>query len=160
MCDLEPRRDVPVVVEPCHDDLVSFTPLTRDGPGEREVERGHVGAEDHLVRRAAEEGSGGQPRVGDEPLGAPAGLVRAADVRVRLAQVGRDRVDHFVGDLRAAGAVEEGEVTLEGREAGPSGDDIEREHAHGATLAIGRIDPCFRPAGVQGSLWVLKRERT
>ena len=49
--ELEPGRDVPVVVEPRHDDLVAARELPADRAREREVERRHVGAEDDLLRR-------------------------------------------------------------------------------------------------------------
>src|SRR6266480_861116 len=147
--ELQPRRDVPVVIEPRHDDLVSLAPFTGGRPGKGEVERRHVGAEDHLVRRAADEGCGRESRVGDEPLRTPARLVGAADVRVRLAQVGRDRVDYLVRNLCAARAVEEGEIALEGRKACPSGTDVERDYAHGPTLATDRIAPCVWAPSVQ-----------
>ena len=150
--ELQPRRDVPVVIEPRHDDLVSLAPFTGGRPGKGEVERRHVGAEDHLVRRAAEEGCGRESRVGDEPLRTPARLVGATDVRVRLAQVGRDRVDHLVGNLCAARPVEEGELVLEGREACSNRGDVERDGAHRPTLAMGRIRPCVWAASVQPSL--------
>ena len=107
--ELEPGRDVRVVVEPGDDDLVSFAPLAPGRAREREGERRHVRAEDRLVRSAAEELRGGQARLRDERLGAPARLVRPADVGVRLAVVAGDRVDHLVGHLSAAGPVEEGE---------------------------------------------------
>src|SRR6185437_14547826 len=142
------------------DDLVALAPLSGDRPGKREVQRRHVGAEDHLARRAAEERAGSEPRVGNEPLGAPTSLVRSTDIRVRLAQVDRDRLDHLVRHLRAARAVEEGKVAAEGREACPSRDDIEGDGAHDPTLATSHSTPCVLAASVQTSLWLLNRERT
>ena len=56
------------------------------------------------------------PRLGDDLAAAPARLEVAAEVRVRLAQVAGDRVDHLVGNLRSARAVEECEPALERRE--------------------------------------------
>jgi hypothetical protein len=105
--ELEPRRDVPVVVEARHDDLVALAELARGRSGEREVERRHAPAEDRLVRRAAEPVGGREARVGDQRVRAPARLEKAARVRVRVAQVRRDRVDHLVRHLRPAGPVEE-----------------------------------------------------
>ena len=53
--ELEPGRDVAVVVEPRDDDLVAGLELAPERAREREVERRHVRAEDDLLRRAAEE---------------------------------------------------------------------------------------------------------
>ena len=50
--ELEPRRDVPVVVELRREDLVAGAELAADRARQREVERRHVLAEDDLVRRA------------------------------------------------------------------------------------------------------------
>ena len=47
---LEPGRDVAVVVELRHDDLVAGAQLPPERPGEREVERRHVRAEADLRR--------------------------------------------------------------------------------------------------------------
>ena len=66
-----------------------------------------------------------EPRLRDQRLGRAARPVRAADVRVRLAQVARDRVDHLVRHLRPAGAVEEGERRVERREAAAHRVDVE-----------------------------------
>ena len=78
----------------------------------------------------AEEGRG--PLVGEvderrRSLGRP---VRRADVRVVVAQVGGDRVDHLVRALRAARAVEEREPAVERREARADGGDVEQRGAH------------------------------
>ena len=140
---LQPRRDVPVVIELGDEDLVAGAPTASRSACEREVERRHVRAEDRLVRRAAEELRRGEPRLRDQRLRPAARVVGPADVRVRLAQVGRDRVDYLVRNLCAARAVEEGEIALEGRKACPSGTDVERDCAHGPTLATSRIAPLF-----------------
>ena len=50
--ELEPRRDVAVVVELRDNDLVSGRELAADRPGEREVERRHVGAEHDFLGAA------------------------------------------------------------------------------------------------------------
>ena len=52
---------------------------------------------------------------------AVARLVRRADVRARLAQRARDRLADLVGDLRAAGRVEEDEVALQRGEPAADG---------------------------------------
>ena len=116
--ELEPRRDVGVVVEARDEDLVARLELAPGRAREREVERRHVRAEDDLLFARAEEARRRRAGVVEEHLRPAARLVRAADVRVRLAQVAGDGVDDRVGDLRAAGAVEEDEVALQRREPG------------------------------------------
>ncbi len=86
---LEPGRDVGVVIDSGHEDLVARAELPADRAGEREVQRRHVRAEHDLLRLAAQEGGRGVPRLVDHRVGAPAGLEEAAGVRVRLAQVAR-----------------------------------------------------------------------
>ena len=140
--ELEPGRDVAVVVEPRHDDLVAGLELPADRPREREVERGHVRAEDDLLRAAAEERGAGPARLVDERLGHPARLVGPADVGVRLAQVPRDRVDHLVRHLRAARPVEEDERPVERREAAADGGDVERDGAHGRDASGCLVGAC------------------
>ena len=107
--ELEPRRHVRVVVELGDEDLVALAPVASGGARQRERERRHVRAEDRLLGTAAEELAGLQSRLGDERLGAAARLVRSADVGVRLPVVAGDGVDDLVGNLRAAGPVEEGQ---------------------------------------------------
>src|SRR5439155_19926603 len=70
------------------------------------------------------------PRLRDERLGAATRLVRPADVRVRLAVVARDGVDDLVGNLRAAGAVEEGERLAQRGETGADGLDVQGDGGH------------------------------
>ena len=108
MRELEPRRDVAVVVELRDEDLVAGGERAADRPREREVERRHVRAEDRLVRRAAQERRAAVSRA----CATSASLRRlvaegAAEVRVRLAEVAGDRVDDGVRALRPAGPVEE-----------------------------------------------------
>jgi hypothetical protein len=126
----EPRRHVRVVVEPCADDLVALAQLAAERPGEQEVERGHALPEGDLVGMAGEEAAGRGARALDQLHRPDARPVRRADVRVVLAQVARDRVDHLVRALRAAGAVEEGQLAVERREAGADGVDVEQRGAH------------------------------
>ena len=63
--ELEPRRDVAVMVELRDEDLVALAQRAAEGARQREVERRHVGAEDRLVGIAAQECRGGQPRLRD-----------------------------------------------------------------------------------------------
>ena len=130
VCQLQPGCDVAVVVEARDDDLVARLPPARRGAGERKRQRGHVRAECHLLRRAAEEAAGGGAcRVHDRD-GPRTRLERPADVRVGLAQVRRDGVDHLVRHLRAARPVEQHEITLERAVAGANGLDVESDDAH------------------------------
>src|SRR4029077_18790312 len=71
----------------------------------------------------------------DELVRALRRRVRRAHVRVVLAQVAGDRVDHLVGALRAAGPVEEGEPPVEGPEACADRIDVERGDAHATSQA-------------------------
>ena len=54
--ELEPRRDVRVVVEPRDEHLVARRERPREGARQQEVERGHALPERDLARGAAEEG--------------------------------------------------------------------------------------------------------
>ena len=134
--ELEPRRDVRVVVESRHEHLVAGRELACEGTGEEEVERRHALAERDLARRAAEERRG--PLVGEvdergRPLRRP---VRRADVRVVVAEVVGDRVDHLVGALGPAGAVEERQPAVERREARADGVDVEQRRLAHATRQV------------------------
>ena len=133
---LEPRRDVRVVVERGHDDLVALAQRPREGAAQQEVERGHALPERGLSGRAAEERRGLLVRELDELGRPPARLVRRADVRVVLAQVARDRVDDLVGALRSTRPVEERESAVERGEARAYGGDVERGRAHRDLLAV------------------------
>ena len=131
--ELEPGRDVCVVIEPRHEDLVAGRERSADRAGEHEVERRHVLAEDRLVGLATQEVGGREPGLGEQGVAAPAATEAAAEVRVRLAQVGRDGVDHRVGALRAAGPVEERGRSPQRGEVGADGLDVERGRAHWPT---------------------------
>ena len=87
---------------------------------------GHVRAERHLFGGATE--GNGRPRPGRRPRphGPLARLERPADVRVRLAQIGRDGVDHLVGHLCAARPVEQHEIAPERAVARSNSLDVER----------------------------------
>ena len=130
MRELEPGRDVRVVVERGDDDLVARPQRPREGAAQQEVERGHALPERGLSGRAAEERRGLLVRQLDELGRPPARLVRRADVRVVLAQVARDRVDDLVGALRSSRAVEERESAVERGETRADGGDVERRGAH------------------------------
>ena len=128
--ELEPRRDVAVVVELRDEDLVTCAECPADGTRQHEVERRHVRAEDRLARLAAEERRGRKARLREQRLGSAARAESAAEVRVRLAQVVRDRVDHRVGHLCPSGPVEERGRPAERGEARADGVDVEGDGAH------------------------------
>src|SRR6202008_3955731 len=92
--ELQPRRDVAVVVEAGDEDLVAGRKRPSERPREREVERGHVLAEDRPRGRTAEEASRRGMCELDELVAAAAGGERSAEVRVGLAEIRGDRVDH------------------------------------------------------------------
>ena len=105
----EPGRDVRVVVEPRHEDLVAGAQaVARERAREAEVERRHVRPEADLLRGRAEEARRGRARVIDERVGGHARRERSAGVRVRLL-VGRRtmRLDDRVGHLGSGRPVEE-----------------------------------------------------
>ena len=64
-----PRREVRVVLEPGREHLVARAERAADGPGEREDQRGAVGAEDDAVRIGAEERGDGLARGADHLAG-------------------------------------------------------------------------------------------
>jgi hypothetical protein len=148
--ELQPGRHVRVVVEPGDDDLVAGMQLARSRAREREVERRHVRAECDLPRRAAQPFAGREPRVGDHGLRSATRLVGPADVRVRLAKVAGDRVDHLVGNLRPARSVEEREAASERRETRPDRVDVEGDRGHPLTLTD-RVRLAVPPGGLSAA---------
>ena len=146
--ELEPRRDVRVVVERGDDDLVALAQRPPERAAQEEVQRGHALAERGLARRAAEERAGALVRQVDELGRSDARLVRRADVGVVLAQVARDRVDDLVRALRPSRPVEEREAAVERGEARADGGDVESGGAHSDLLAVD--DPAMPGPRCQG----------
>ena len=138
--ELEPRRDVPVVVEARDEDLVAGRERPPERAREREVERRHVLAEDRLLGPAAEEARGSRVRLLDELVAAAAGVERAAEIRVRLAQVGGDGIDHGLRALRPAGPVEERDTGGERRESRPDRLEVQRHPCSSGAI----VNPCSR----------------
>ena len=122
--DLQPGGDPGVVIQAGYQDLVARLEGARGGPRQREVQRGHVRPEDHLVRLAAQEPGRLVLGLLEDLRDPDAGGVAGAQVRARLPQRPRDRLAHLVGDLRAAGGVEEGETLLQRGKPGPDGRDV------------------------------------
>jgi len=112
------------------DDLVTRAEGARECAREQEVERGHALAERDLVGVAGQEPACGGAGALDQLHRADARPVRRADVRVVLAEVARDRVDHLVRALRPARPVEERELAVERGETGADGVDVEQRGAH------------------------------
>ncbi len=136
--ELEPRGDVPVVIERRHDHFVALVQCSREGSREQEVERRHARAERDLFRRAGEERRRTLARTCDQLVGMSARLVGRADVGVGLAQVPGDRVDHLVRALRPTWPVEERKATVECAEARTYCAHVERRRAHvtGSPLTV------------------------
>jgi len=138
--DLQPRRDPGVVVQARHEDLIAGAELPRGGPGQGEVQRGHVRPEGHLTGLAAEKP--GRLGLGliEDLADADAGGVARAQIRARLAEGARDRAAHFIGHLRAAGSVEEREALPKRGEAVPDLGDVDaraEDFGHGSSLPGG-----------------------
>jgi hypothetical protein len=122
---LHPRPDVGVVVEPGQHHLVALTPASRQRAGHQVGQRGGARAEDHPGRIAADQIRDRRAGRADDLAGPAGGLVRGAPVRHRGAHRPRDRGDHRLGGLGAAGPVEVHEPLGEGGVAGPHARDIE-----------------------------------
>ena len=142
MGELEPRRDVAVVVETRDEDLVAGDERAAQRACEREVERRHVLSEDRLLGPAAEEARGGGMCLLDELVAASAGGERAAEVRVRLAEVRADRVDHGLRALRAARRVEVGDAGRERGEPCPDAVEVEAHPCSSGAMVNPRSPSC------------------
>ena len=115
------------MIELGHEHLVAGAQRAGESAREEEVEAGHARPEHDLLAIATQECARTFPRVSDERVGPPRCLERTADVGVRLAEVGGDRIDDLVGAMRAARAVEEGERPLQRREPCADRGDVEFE---------------------------------
>jgi hypothetical protein len=124
--DLEPRGNVRIVIEPGHDELVPCPQLPGKRPRERKVQGRHVRSETDLLEPRAEKRGRRHVCLLHDELAGAARRERAAEVRVRLAEIGGHRLDDRFRHLGASRAVEERLRAAEGREARPNGLDIER----------------------------------
>ncbi len=136
LLERQPRRHVGVVIEPGADDLVAGLELPAERAREQEVQRGHALAEGDLVGMAREEAARCRARPLDQLDGPDARPVRRADVRVVLAQVARDRVDHVVRALRPTRPVEEGERAVERGVAATDSGDVQQGRAHATSSPL------------------------
>ena len=145
--ELQPRRDVRIVIEPGADDLVAALQRPAERAREQEVEGGHALPERDLIGVAGEEAARAEVRALDQLDRSHARVVGRTHVRVVLAQVARDRVDHLVGALRAAGPVEEREPAVERGVAGADRLDVEHGRAHAPGRLSLRGEPAQRAVG-------------
>jgi hypothetical protein len=139
-----PRADVRLVIEARDHDLVARLHRRGDRPGNVHGERGHVGAELDLGRIGRVE-EVRQRRVGvlEHGVAPPRRQEGALVVRVGLAVVAHDGVDHGVRDLGAARAVEQGHgssVLLDGEGGKAGAQRLDIELGHGSPHDSGRID--------------------
>ncbi len=102
-----PRRDIGVVVQTAHQQLVPALQVSAQGTTQSEGQGGHVGAENDFIGRAVEEVSHGGARIGNHLIGALAGDEGPAGIRVVRRQVIGYRVNHALRDLSTAWSVEE-----------------------------------------------------
>src|SRR3954468_24332965 len=93
------------MVEMSEQNLVARAEFASDGATDGEGQRGHVGAEDHLIRIAAEEVRHGGSSFGENGIGALAGGVCATGVGVRVLQVIADGVNNTLRNLGTARAI-------------------------------------------------------
>jgi hypothetical protein len=100
------------VIERRHQDLVAGLELAPGRAGEREVERGHVGAEDHLLRSAAKKAGGLQLSLLEDLPNPHAGRVGRAEIGARLPKAPRHRLANLIRHLRPTGRIEEHKVAL------------------------------------------------
>jgi hypothetical protein len=126
----DPGIDVRLVVEAGHHDLVAGSQRRADGARDVEGERRHVRADRDVGAVHAEEVAESRMGIADDGLGSPGGQECTASIRVRLAVVAGDCIDHRLRDLRPARAVEEGQRRAvlgqrQGREAGAYRVDVE-----------------------------------
>jgi hypothetical protein len=149
--DLQPGRDAGVVVEARDQDLVARAEHAGRGPGQREIERGHIRPEDHLAGLATQEPGGLALGLLEDLPDSDARGVARAQVGAGLPERQRHRVAYFVGDLGAAGGVEERETLPQRRETGPDRVDVHAcaEHfGHGSSLLARAARGC-RPVDIE-----------
>jgi hypothetical protein len=105
------------MVQPGERDLVALLPLAGDRAAEVQRERGHVVAEDDLLRAGSivEVRHGAMGFVQHGVRGATGGE-GAFVIRVAFQQVAVDALEGLPGDLGAARVVEENRRTIEGGE--------------------------------------------
>ena len=134
-----PGGKVGVVIEEGDDDFVARPQFAPDRAAHRIRKRSHVEAEDDLIALTTKEVGHGGAGAGNDFVGAAAGEVRAAGVRIGVLQVIGDRVDYALRDLGSSRAVEIcGWVAVhgfgKGRKLGTDGGQIES----GDQVVLGR----------------------
>ena len=102
-----PGRDIRVMIQAAHQQLVPALQLSAQGATQGKGQRRHVGAEDHLVGCAIEEVRHRGARIGNHPIGALAGEECTPGVRVACGEVIGNRVNHALRHLGTARSIEE-----------------------------------------------------
>ncbi len=107
LLEANPGRNICVVIEATHQQLVPALQLPTQGATQGEGQRRHVGAEDHFIACAVEEVRHGGTRIGNHLISALTGDERPAGVCIVPGKIIGDRVNHALRDLRAARGIEE-----------------------------------------------------
>ena len=102
----QPGRIIGIMIKTSHYDLISGIEFTANRPAHGKGERGHVRAEDDLSRIAGKKVRHGATSAGKHRVGTLAGRKGAVGVGIAAAQIIRDGVDHGLGNLRPARAIE------------------------------------------------------
>ena len=140
----QPRRDVGVVIQPCHDDLVAGSQSPTYGPADGEGQAGHVLAEGDLVGSCADEVGCGAVSLGQDRVAFLAGWEGPVVVCVGPLEVAGNGPDRAARDLRPAGSVEvavhpAAVLAGEGRELGPDGrESLSRSNRAGRGRRLSR----------------------
>ena len=110
LLELEPGRDVGVVVHVGDDDLVPLAERLADREAHHADERRRVHAEADFRRvRGVDQDRDALARVRDRLIDQPALVVAPAALDIVVEKMVVDRVEHALRDLRAGGVVEEDE---------------------------------------------------
>ncbi len=108
---VQPRRDVPIVIKPRYHDLVTWPQLAAEGSRQREVECGRAPAEDHLVSVATEEAGRGNTGIRHEGVQAAARRVGSPGVAAGFTVDAGDCLAHLVRYLGSTWRIEEDKVS-------------------------------------------------
>ncbi len=153
-----PGRDIGVVVEVAHDDLVACAEIVPDAEADEADEAGRVEPERHLVRIAGVEkvGHRGAGR-SDARVHRHALAVSPATLDVMVDKMVVDRIEDGLWHLGAGGIVEEDEVGIVG-EGGKAAACVceTRDGRVGDRRLVDRhwslLDNSFKPKGTEGAV--------
>ena len=121
----EPGRDVRVVVERGHDDLVSWRHRAGHGMRELEVERRHVRSERDAIHLAAGEVRRGSAALLHQLVRRPRGRERAAEIGIRSRRYPAMASITDCGTCEPPGPSKKAASEAEGREPGAHGGEVE-----------------------------------